>query len=108
MSLIAFLALVGIGAGGLSSSAYVPEEAYRALGGHLYLEPLLALATALTVGLVSWTYAKIIQDVRLTGADAIIVAHAKARGIPLVTTDRPLFDRARAIVRTLAPEEVLG
>jgi len=34
LSLIPLLAWVGLGADGLSSSAYGPEEAYRALGGH--------------------------------------------------------------------------
>ncbi len=37
MTLIAFLAWVGLGADGLSSSAYGPEEAFRALGQHTYL-----------------------------------------------------------------------
>ena len=32
VSLIAFLAWVGLGADGLSSSAYGPDEAFRALG----------------------------------------------------------------------------
>ena len=42
MSLIAFLAWVGLGADGLSSSAYGPEEAFRALGEHTYLAVALA------------------------------------------------------------------
>jgi hypothetical protein len=37
MSLIAFFAWVGLGADGLSSSCYGPEEAFLALGGHPYL-----------------------------------------------------------------------
>lgn len=37
VSLIAFLAWVGLGADGLSSSAYGPEEAFKALGQHTYL-----------------------------------------------------------------------
>jgi hypothetical protein len=37
MSLIAFLAWVGLCADGLSSSAYGLEEAFRALGEHTYL-----------------------------------------------------------------------
>src|SRR5262245_36696294 len=49
ISLIAFLAWVGLGADGLSSSAYGPEEAFKALGAHTYLAPALAVATALTV-----------------------------------------------------------
>src|SRR5256885_15359499 len=40
VSLIAFLAWVGLGADGLSSSAYGPEEAYKALGSHSHLSIL--------------------------------------------------------------------
>ena len=49
ISLIAFLAWVGLGADGLSSSSYGPEEAFRALGDHTYLAIGLALLTATTV-----------------------------------------------------------
>ena len=53
MALIPFLAWVGLGADGLSSSSYGPDEAYRALGEHTYLAVGLALATALTVFIIS-------------------------------------------------------
>src|ERR1019366_1978823 len=36
ISLIAFLAWVGLGADGLSSSAYGPDESFRSLGTHTY------------------------------------------------------------------------
>ena len=42
ISLIPFLAWVGLGADGLSSSAYGPEEAFRNLGSHTYLAVALA------------------------------------------------------------------
>jgi len=42
VSLIAFLAWIGLGADGLSSSAYGPDEAFRALGEHTYLAIALA------------------------------------------------------------------
>src|SRR5215472_14547792 len=61
ISLIAFLAWVGLGADGLSSSAYGPEEAFRALGSHTYLAVLLAAATALTVFIISYAYSRIIE-----------------------------------------------
>ena len=51
MSLVAFLAWVGLGADGLSSSAYGPEEAFKALGEHRYLAVFLALMIAATVGI---------------------------------------------------------
>ena len=61
MSLIAFLAWVGLGVDGLSSSAYGPEEAYRALGEHTALAIFLVVATAATVGIISFAYSKIIE-----------------------------------------------
>ncbi len=54
MSLIPILAWVGLGADGLSSSAYGPEEAFRALGSHTYMALLLAAATGLTVFIISY------------------------------------------------------
>src|SRR2546422_10750273 len=61
ISLIAFFAWVGLGADGLSSSAYGPEEAFRQLGQHTYLAVLLALAMAITVFVISFAYSRIIE-----------------------------------------------
>jgi hypothetical protein len=46
VSLVAFMAWIGLGADGLSSSAYGPDEAFRALGAHSYMAVGLAFATA--------------------------------------------------------------
>ncbi len=61
VSLAAFLAWVGLGADGLSSSAYGPEEAFKALGSHAYLAVWLAVLTALTVFIISLAYSKVIE-----------------------------------------------
>ncbi len=61
ISLIAFFAWVGLGADGLSSSCYGPEEAFLALGEHHYLALYLAVATALTVAIISASYMQIIH-----------------------------------------------
>src|SRR4030067_888807 len=45
ISLIAFFAWIGLGADGISSSCYGPEEAYLALGGHTVLALFVAIAT---------------------------------------------------------------
>jgi hypothetical protein len=47
IALIAFFAWVGLGADGLSSSCYGPEEAFLALGRHTHLGLYMALATVL-------------------------------------------------------------
>src|SRR5438874_10902932 len=61
VSLIAFLAWVGLGADGLSSSAYGPDEAYRALGQHTHLALLLVLMTAVTIIVISIAYSNLIE-----------------------------------------------
>ncbi|HKE38828.1 MAG TPA: APC family permease [Casimicrobiaceae bacterium] len=61
IALAAFLAWVGLGADGLSSSAYGPEEAFRALGAHTHLGLYMAVATAATVFIISLAYNQVIE-----------------------------------------------
>jgi amino acid transporter len=61
IALVAFFAWVGLGADGISSSAYGPEEAFRALGQHTHLGLYLALATALTVFIIALAYNQVIE-----------------------------------------------
>ena len=61
LTLAAFLAWVGLGADGLSSSAYGPEEAFKALGGHGHFGLYLALATAATVFVIAFAYNQVIE-----------------------------------------------
>jgi len=55
------LAWVGLGADGLSSSCYGPEEAFLALGSYSQLGIFLALGTALTVFIISVGYNQVIE-----------------------------------------------
>lgn len=73
ISLIAFLAWVGLGADGLSSSAYGPEEAYLALGEHFFLALPLAILMATTVFVISASYSQIIE-LFPTGGGGYLVA----------------------------------
>src|SRR5688572_3619375 len=61
LSLVAFLAWVGLGADGLSSSAYGPEECFRTLGSHTYLAILLAIVMGTTVAVISSAYSRVIE-----------------------------------------------
>jgi amino acid transporter len=61
ISLIAFLAWIGLGADGISSSCYGPEEAFLALGNHPSLAIYLAIATAITVFIISYAYIQVIE-----------------------------------------------
>jgi amino acid transporter len=73
LSLIALLAWVGLGADGLSSSAYGPEEAFRQLGEHKGLAVALAGATAMTVFIISYAYSRIVEHFP-TGGGGYVVA----------------------------------
>src|ERR1700722_7949399 len=73
LSLVAFLAWVGLGSDGLSSSCYGPEEAFLALGSHQYLAVFLALMTAFTVFVIATSYSQTI-DLFPTGGGGYLVA----------------------------------
>ncbi|MGC8747080.1 MAG: APC family permease, partial [Candidatus Saccharicenans sp.] len=75
LSLIPLLAWIGLGADGLSSASYGPEEAFRVLGKHTYLAIFLALATALTVFIISYAYSRIIEYFPSGGGGYIVATH---------------------------------
>src|SRR6202022_3771977 len=72
ISLIPLLAWVGLGGDGLSSSAYGPDEGFRALGQHAYLAIALALATTVTVVVISIAYSQIIKRFPFGGGGYIV------------------------------------
>ncbi|MGC4115664.1 MAG: APC family permease [Myxococcales bacterium] len=72
ISLVAFLAWVGLGADGLSSSSYGPEEAFKALGHHSYLAVGLAIATGITVFVLSASYSRIIEHFPFGGGGYVV------------------------------------
>ena len=103
VSLIAFLAWVGLGADGLSSSAYGPDEAFKALGEeHRYMAVFLALATSLTVFIISAAYSQIIEHFP-TGGGGYVVA-TKLLGAPagLVSGSALLIDYVLTITVSIA------
>ncbi|OFX20599.1 MAG: amino acid transporter [Anaeromyxobacter sp. RBG_16_69_14] len=72
ISLIAFLAWVGLGADGLSSSAYGPEETFRAIGEHHYLAVALAAAMMTTILVISIAYSQIIKRFPFGGGGYVV------------------------------------
>lgn len=61
IALIAFVAWVGLGADGLSSANYGPEQAFLALGQYQHLAIYLAIATTLTIFLIASAYNQVIR-----------------------------------------------
>ncbi|MBU1707920.1 APC family permease [bacterium] len=73
ISLIAFFAWVGLGADGLSSACYGPEEAFLALREFPFLAPFLAIIIAGTVLIISRGYMLVIEEFS-TGGGGYLVA----------------------------------
>ena len=61
LTLIAFFAWIGLGADGISSSCYGPEEAFRNLQGHHSLAIFVALGTVFTIFIISSSYNQIVK-----------------------------------------------
>jgi amino acid transporter len=75
LALIPILAWIGLGADGLSSASYGPEEAFKVLGKHTYLALALAVASALTIFIISYAYSRIIEYFPSGGGGYIVATH---------------------------------
>jgi amino acid transporter len=102
MSLIPVLAWIGLGADGLSSSSYGPEEAYRALGTHTYLAILLGLTTALTVFIISYAYSRIIEHFPHGGGGYIVATHMLGEKAGVISGSALLVDYVLTITISIA------
>ncbi len=74
LSLMAFLAWVGLGADGLSSSSYGPDEAFRALPGHEYLAFYRAIMIAITVGVIAFCYTLVVEHFPSGGGGYVVAS----------------------------------
>lgn len=61
IALVAFLAWISLGADGLSSACYGPQEAFLALGRYTHFGLYLAVATFLTVFIIAIAYNQVIE-----------------------------------------------
>jgi len=102
ISLIPLFAWIGFGADGLSSSAYGPEEAFRALGEHTYLALLLAAATAVTVFTISYAYSYIIEDFPHGGGGYIVATHMIGERAGVISGSALLVDYVLTITVSIA------
>jgi amino acid transporter len=101
LSLIPILAWIGLGADGLSSSSYGPEEAFRAIGTHAYLGLFLALATAFTVLVISYSYSRIIEHFPHGGGGYIVATHTISEGAGVISGCALLVDYMLTITVSL-------
>ena len=112
ISLVAFLAWVGLGADGLSSSAYGPAEAFKnliarnpvtgRLEGQWYLAIGLALATAITVFVISYAYSRVIEQFPHGGGGYVVATKLLGRQAGVVSGCALLVDYMLTITTSVA------
>jgi amino acid transporter len=109
ISLIPFLAWVGLGVDGLSSCAYGPDESFRALfnvgpGGlnHPELAVLLAIATTLTVAIISWAYSGLIEHFPYSGGGYGVASKLLGPYFGLVSGCALLVDYVLTVTTSIA------
>ena len=106
LSLVAMLAWVGLGADGLSSSAYGPEEAFKTLVEHgkesTSLAVFLALGTALTVIIISYAYSRIIEHFPSGGGGYVVATKLLGPRFGVVSGSALLVDYVLTITTSIA------
>ena len=102
ISLIPILAWIGLGADGLSSSSYGPEEAFKALGSHTYLAILIAIATAFTVFIIAYAYSRIIERFPYGGGGYMVATHTISNQAGVIAGAALLVDYILTITVSLA------
>jgi amino acid transporter len=102
VSLIAFFAWVGLGADGISSSSYGPEEAFLALGGHTVLALFVAAATVLTVFIISGSYSQIIEAFPSGGGGYIVASKLLGEKAGVVSGSALVIDYVLTITISVA------
>ena len=102
ISLIAFLAWVGLGADGLSSSAYGPEECFRVIHHHPYLAIGLALAMIATVTVISIAYSRVIEQFPSGGGGYVVATKLLGERAGVVSGSALLVDYILTITISIA------
>lgn len=102
LSLIAVLAWVGLGADGLSSSCYGPEETFKALGSHIGLAPFVALACVVTIAIICASYSQIIELFPGGGGGYLVASKLLSPAVGVVSGCALLVDYALTIAISIA------
>lgn len=102
LSLVAFFAWVGLGADGLSSSSYGPEEAFLALGEHIYLGIFVAIASAITIFVISASYHQIVELFPFGGGGYLVASKLLSPQLGVVAGCALLIDYVLTITLSIA------
>ncbi|HVU24492.1 MAG TPA: APC family permease [Opitutus sp.] len=102
LSLVAILAWVGLGADGLSSSCYGPEETFRALGANHHLALFVALAGVVTIVAICASYSQTIALFPTGGGGYLVASKLLSPAAGVVSGSALLVDYVLTITISIA------
>lgn len=102
VSLITIFAWVGLGSDGLSSSCYGPEEAFKALGHHAVLAPLVAIAAITTIFIICASYSQIIELFQTGGGGYLVASQLLSPSFGVVSGCALLVDYVLTIAISIS------
>jgi amino acid transporter len=102
ISLIAVLAWVGLGADGLSSSCYGPEENFKALGAHTALSVFVAMACVVTIAVICMSYRQVIELFPSGGGGYLVASKLLSPAAGVVSGSALLVDYVLTITISVA------
>ena len=102
VSLVAVLAWVGLGADGLSSSCYGPEETFKALGAHPHLSLIVLLMCVGTILVICASYSQIIELFPSGGGGYLVATKLLSPTAGVVSGSALLIDYVLTIAISIA------
>ncbi len=102
LTLVPFFAWVGLGADGLSSSCYGPEESFLALGSYGFLGIFVALAAAATVFIITSSYSQIVELFPAGGGGYVVASKLLSPELGMVSGCALLIDYVLTITLSIA------
>ena len=102
LSLVAFFAWIGLGADGLSSSCYGPQEAFLALHGHTYLSIFVAIGTVITIFVIASSYSQIVELFPHGGGGYVVASKLLSPTLGMISGCALLIDYVLTITVSIA------
>lgn len=102
VSLIAFFAWVGLGADGISSSAYGPEETFLALENHAVLAIFISIAMVLSIFIISGSYTQIIKAFPTGGGGYNVASKLLGERVGVVSGSALVIDYVLTVTISVA------